>query len=225
MASAPAAASLQLDARAWEDCVCSLHRELARIASREDCQDAVQDALAEALSRPGLSVDNLSGWVMVIARRRLLDRHRATVGRAKDRGRRRTFVAVQPVELAEQRISTTELVELLEGGAARDAREALARLSADQQRLLTLSLERVRYPQVAEILGITPKAAKERTRRAWKALRQAFIETEHDETCARVRRMLGRPRSRGTAGLDERRALIAHLETCAPCRAYEKRMK
>src|SRR3954469_11534598 len=114
MASAPAAASLQLDARAWEDCVCSLHRDLGRIASREDCQDAVQDALAEALGRPGLSVENLGGWVLVIARRRLLDQHRAMAGRSPDQRKRRTFVPAEAEELAEQRISTSELVELLE---------------------------------------------------------------------------------------------------------------
>src|SRR3954451_18042113 len=225
MAGAPAAPPLQLDARAWEDCVSNLHRELGRIASREDCQDAVQDALTDALRRPGLSLDNLGGWVVVIARRRLLDHHRAQVGRSKDKRKRRTFVPAEADDLAEQRISTTELVELLEDGAARDASEALARLSGEQQRLLTLSLEKTQYPEVAEIFGITPKAAKERTRRAWNALRQAFIETERDETCAQVRRMLGRRRSRGATGDQERRALIAHLETCLPCRAYEKRMK
>src|SRR3954451_12984579 len=225
MAGAPAAPPLQLDARAWEDCVSNLHRELGRIASREDCQDAVQDALTDALRRPGLSVDNLGGWVVVIARRRLLDDHRAKVGRSKDKRKRRTFVPAEADDLAEQRISTTELVELLENGAARDASEALARLSGEQQRLLTLSLEQTQYPEVAEIFGITPKAAKERTRRAWNALRQAFIETARDEPGAQVRRMLVRRRSRGAAGEEERRALIAHLETCLPCRAYEKRMK
>src|SRR3954449_7436379 len=106
MASAPAAPPLALDARAWEDCVSNLHRELGRIASREDCQDAVQDALADALRRPGLSVENLGGWIVVIARRRLLDRHRATVGRSKDRRKRRTFVAAEAQDFAEQRIST-----------------------------------------------------------------------------------------------------------------------
>src|SRR3954454_3006730 len=130
MASAPAAPALQLDSRAWEDCVSNLHRELGRIASREDCQDAVQDALMDALRRPGLSVDNLGGWVMVIARRRLLDRHRTMVGRSKDRRKRRTFVPAEAEDLAEQRISTTELVELLENGAAHDASEALARLTS-----------------------------------------------------------------------------------------------
>src|SRR3954468_7855901 len=205
MASAPAVPALQLDARAWEDCVSNLHRELGRIASREDCQDAVQDALTDALRRPGLSVDNLGGWVVVIARRRILDRHRTMVGRSTDRRKRRTFVPAEAEDLAEQRITTTELVELLESGAARDASEALARLTAEQQRLLTLALERTEYPEVGEIFGITPKAAKERTRRAWGALRQAFIDTEREEACARVRRMLGRRRARGAAGEGERR--------------------
>src|SRR4051795_10968903 len=105
MASAPAAAPLQLDSRAWEACVSNLHRELGRIASREDCQDAVQDALADALDRPGLSVDNVGAWVTVTARRRLLDRQRATVGRWKDHRKRRTFVPAEAEGLAEQRIS------------------------------------------------------------------------------------------------------------------------
>src|SRR4051812_41136602 len=142
MASAPAAPPLQLDERAWEDCVSNLHRELGRIASREDCQDAVQDALADALRRPGLSVENLGGWVVVIARRRLLDEHRVKVGRSKDRRKRRTFVPAEAHELAEQRITSTELVELLDSGAADDATEALARLTPEQQQLLTLALER-----------------------------------------------------------------------------------
>src|SRR4051794_25517265 len=113
MASAPAAAPLQLDSRAWEACVSNLHRELGRIASREDCQDAVQDALAEALGRPGLSVENLSGWVLVIARGRLLDQHRAPAGRSPDERKRRRFVPAEAEALAEQRITTDELVELL----------------------------------------------------------------------------------------------------------------
>src|SRR4051794_25218945 len=220
MASAPAAAPLQLDDRAWEDCVANLHRDLGRIATREDCQDAVQDALADALRRPGLSVETLGGWVVVIARRRLLDQHRAAVGRSKDRRKRRTFVPAEAHDLAEQRITTTELVELLESGAAHDATETLARLTAEQQQLLTLALERTEYSEVGEIFGITPKAAKERTRRAWGALRQAFIDTEREEACARVRRMLGRRRARGAAGEGERRLVIAHLESCPPCRAY-----
>ena len=58
-------------------------------------------------------------------------------------------------DLAEQRISATELVELLEDGAAHDATEAMARLSGEHQRLLTLAMEQTRYPEVAEIFGIT----------------------------------------------------------------------
>ncbi len=225
MASAPAAAPLELDHRAWEACVSNLHRELGRIASREDCQDAVQDALTDALRRPALSVENLGGWVLVIARRRLLDRHRQLHGRSRDERARRRFVHAEATELAEKRISETEIVELLEGGASEDATEAMARLSAEHQRLLTLALESTRYPEVGEILGISPKAAKERTLRAWNALRQAFIDTELSTECADCRRSLSRRRARGTAGVSERQALIAHLETCAPCRAYEKRMK
>src|SRR3954454_7713481 len=107
MASAPAAPALQLDSRAWEACVSNLHRELGRIASREDCQDAVQDALAEALRGCGLSAENLGGWVLVVARRRLLDRHRAAVGRSEDERKRRRFVPAEAEQLAEQRISVT----------------------------------------------------------------------------------------------------------------------
>jgi RNA polymerase sigma factor (sigma-70 family) len=225
MASAPAAPPLELDSRAWERCVSILHRELSRIASREDCQDAVQEALADALRQPGLSVENLDGWVLAIARRRVLDHHRATVGRGKDARGRRTFVAAEAEDLADQRVSDTELVELLEDGASRDASEAMKRLSAEHQRLLTLSIERTSYRDVGAILGVSSKAAKERTHRAWSALRQAFIETERGPECKTVRRMLVGRRTRGTAGVTERKLLIAHVETCAPCRAYEKRMK
>src|SRR4051794_12808105 len=103
MARAPAAPPLELDSRAWEQCVLSLHRELSRIASREDCQDAVQEALTETLRRSGLSVENLDGWVLAIARRRVLDQHRATVGRGKDTRTRRTFVSAEADDLADQR--------------------------------------------------------------------------------------------------------------------------
>src|SRR3954452_8079821 len=99
MASAPAASPLQLDARAWEQCVANLHRELWRIASTEDCQDAVQEALAEGLWRPGLGVDNLPAWVVVIARRRVIDSHRAATGRSKDERKRRTFVPAEAEQL------------------------------------------------------------------------------------------------------------------------------
>src|SRR4051812_9710438 len=225
MASAPAAAPLQLDARAWEHCVFSLHRELWRIASWEDCQDAVQDALVEALARPGLSVENVGGWLLVIARRRVLDGHKAKFGRAKDSRQRRVFVSAEAEELAEQRISTSELVELLENGAANDATVALAQLGDEQRQLVTLWLEGEPYGVVGEILGISAKAAKERTQRAFGALRQTFIASERDETCARVRRLLARRRSRGTAGAQERHLIVAHLESCGPCLAYEKRMK
>src|SRR4051795_6490205 len=163
MASAPAAAPLQLDARAWEDCVSNLHRELGRIASWEDCQDAVQDALTDALRRPSLSVDNLGGWVVVIARRRLLDDHRAKVGRSKDTRKRRTFVPAEAEQLAEQRISTTELVELLEDGAAHDASDAMACWNAEQRMRAKLSCEQPASADVGAILGTSAKAAKERT--------------------------------------------------------------
>jgi RNA polymerase sigma factor (sigma-70 family) len=225
MASAPAAPPLELDSRAWEQCVSNLHRELSRIASREDCQDAVQEALADTLRRPGLTVENLGGWVLAIARRRVLDNHRAAVGRGKDKRARRTFVSAEADDLADQRVSETELVELLQDGASREASEAMKRLSEEHQRLLTLSIEQTRYRDVAQILGITPKAAKERTRRAWGALRQAFIETERGPECKAVRRLMVAKRSRGAAGLSERKLVIAHVEDCAPCRAYEKRIK
>jgi len=224
MASAPAVVP-ELDARAWEQCVATLHYELGRIASREDCQDAVQEAIEQALHQPELSIKSLGGWVLVTARRTLVDKHRAAVGRHKELNKRRTFVASELVDAAEQRISETELVELLEDGAAEDATEAMARLSAEHQRLLTLAIERTRYGDVADILGISPKAAKARTLRAWGALRQAFIETERGPECATIRRQLVRPRRRGTVGAGDQRRMIAHLETCAPCRAYEKRMK
>src|SRR4051812_11192081 len=116
MASAPAAASLALDARAWEQCVRNLHREMGRIASREDCQDAVQEALTDAAKASGLSVENLSSWVLVVARRNLLDQHKAAVGRAKDRRRPHTFISVEAQDLGEERVSETELVDLLEDG-------------------------------------------------------------------------------------------------------------
>src|SRR3954471_16210937 len=131
MASAPAAAVLKLDARAWEHCVANLHHELARIASWEDCQDAVQDALADALRRPGLSVENLGGWVLVIARRRLLDRHRARVGRSGDHRKRRRFVELDPNARPLERLSESEVVELLEDGAVDEASSALRSLSAE----------------------------------------------------------------------------------------------
>ncbi|HEY6892234.1 MAG TPA: sigma-70 family RNA polymerase sigma factor, partial [Solirubrobacter sp.] len=225
MAIAPAAAPPQLDSRAWEQCVVSLHRELGRIASREDCQDAVQDACAAALARSDLSVENLPVWVLVIARRRLLDRYRERVGRSRDRRKRRRFVSLDDAELAEARIGAGELAELLEDGASLEASEVLRRLSVEQQRLLTLALERTRYPEVAAVLGISPKAAKARTLRAWGALREAFIATERDASCASTRGLLVRPRSRGSAGAAERQVLLAHLETCGPCRAYQKRLK
>ena len=73
MASVPAVAP-QLDARAWERCVATLHNELGRIASHEDCQDAVQEALEEALQQPELSIKSLGGWVLVTARRKKKER-------------------------------------------------------------------------------------------------------------------------------------------------------
>lgn len=222
MASAPAPSPLELDSRAWEQCVSLLHGELNRIASREDCQDAVQEALTEGTAQLDLSVENVTGWVLVIARRRLLDAHRAQHGRGK---RRRHFVHAEADDLAEERVSESELVELLEDGARQDASEAMARLSAEHQRLLTLAIERTRYPEVGQILGISSKAAKERTLRAWNALRQAFIDSELGPDCSDARRLMVRPRARGGAGTSERLSLVAHIETCAPCRAYEKRLK
>ena len=208
MASAPAAPPLQLDARAWEQCVSNLHRELGRIASREDCQDAVQEALADALRQPGLSVENLGGWVLVIARRRLLDqpprRGRARQGRAHSAARSSPPRPTTSPSSASARPSSSSCSRT--APRARPS-EAMARLSAEHQRLLTLALERTRYPEVAEILGISPKAAKERTLRAWGALRQAFIETERGPECATVRRHAGAPRARAARVGAERAAL------------------
>ena len=226
MASAPAAPPLQLDARAWEQCVSNLHRELGRIASREDCQDAVQEALADALRRPELSVENLGGWVLVIARRRLLDQHRATVGRCQ--GRRASDARScppRPTTSPSSGSATTELVELLEDGASQDASEAMARLSAEHQRLLTLALERTRYPEVAD----DPRASAPRRPRnapvapgarcARRSSRPSAAQTcaTRPRACSVRRRVARRGRRRRAARAD--RAPRRRARRAAPTRS------
>lgn len=84
---------------ALEGCRDQLELDLRRIASREDVEDALQDALVDFLQRDGSSLRNPGGWLYATARRRAVDRWRETHGRRRDGTHVRQF---EPLDVLDE---------------------------------------------------------------------------------------------------------------------------
>ncbi len=217
----------------WEGVVSQLHADLRRIASREECEDAVQDAIAAALERNDeRPLHNPGGWLLLVGRRRALDAWRRRTGRHKDGAQRRRTEPIDGPAARDLGALDADLLALLDAPGS-EATETFGALADEHRRILSLRLEGMSVREITQAIGASSeKAAERRLARAWEALRRLFIATERDPDCGAVRtglavlhaRRRGRRDAASAAAIDYQR-LATHLELCPHCRAFEKRAK
>jgi RNA polymerase sigma-70 factor (ECF subfamily) len=137
---------------------------------RENAEDLLQESLAKAYLQFARLRDpaKFKGWLLSIVRTVSIDRHR------RERAR-------PPV--------TAELPSLAAAAAdplARDVAEALARLPQPQHELLSLFyLDGLSLKETGQVLGVKPRAVRQRLYRARQALRRRL-----DSAPARLGRLV-----------------------------------
>lgn len=101
------------------------------------------------------------------------------------------------------------------------ARLAFGSLSSTSQRILTLRyVDGLGFVEMAESLGISPVAARQRAHRAREELVSACIEftaSANARSCTAIRGRFGRY-LRGRLSRGARRQITGHLEICRACR-------
>lgn len=140
---------------------------LARCGDAATAEDLTAEAFMSAVAaiQEG-SVSSISiGWLIVVARRRLIDHWR------KVERERRSLRAVSGPEAVED--PWNEVIDV------ESAREALGRVAPQYRAVLTLRyVDGLSVPEVAELLERTVHATESLLQRARAALRQVYIEGE-----------------------------------------------
>jgi RNA polymerase sigma-70 factor (ECF subfamily) len=150
-----------------------LYRFAARmLGSREDAEEAVQDAFVRAFRalRRCRDPEHFGGWVF-----------RILANRCRSHGRRRgryeaTFVA-DPIALARARDPALPASEIPEWSAT--VQTALAALRPEQREAFLLKyVEELSYEEMARLLGVSVSALKMRVSRAAGRLRDLLGDEE-----------------------------------------------
>lgn len=187
---------LALARRGNEDAFKQLYRELfptvtryirIRIRNPEDAEDLCSDVFQKFLA--GLdqfdpSRGSVMTWVVCLARNAVIDEYRR---------KRPTFRELETVSgplaaiLPDTRPSA--LHALIGNEEMRRVRRALTRQPSELQEMFSLRFEQgMRVREVAQVMGLSPDAVKQRFARAFRALRQELAETEKprrvEESCA-----------------------------------------
>ncbi len=153
--------------------VWSLARRYCPLLS--EAEDGVQEvfiALWESAGRFDPSKGSESTFVATVARRRLIDR-------ARSRTRRDRATAEAREEIVRDSAPAIDEAEL--GEDARRAREALARLTPDQQRVLELAVTRGHtHEQIARMTDMPLGTVKTHARRGLMRIRALLEETGSD---------------------------------------------
>jgi RNA polymerase sigma-70 factor, ECF subfamily len=131
----------------------ALARFVGRYASPEDVEEVVQESLARAFE----SISQFRGessfrtWLFAIARRQVLDRHRAS--------RRRE--AMVPIEEGHAITSHDTLDSLIASETGHRIRDAMRRLTMTQREVFSLRAgEGLSYQEIAEVVGTTEGSAR-----------------------------------------------------------------
>jgi len=164
------------DQSAVQDCidrfgnlVWSLARRLS--GNQSDAEDAVQEIFVDiwrSAARYDPSLASEATFIAMIARRRLIDRRRRQSRRPDE------VSAPAPSEMyADHRAEGAETLELSE--EAERARGAFTALSAEQQRVLQLSLQfGLSHQRISEATGLPLGTVKTHARRGLLRIRQAL---------------------------------------------------
>jgi RNA polymerase sigma factor (sigma-70 family) len=169
---APAQGSAELESL-YVGLVRTYHRDVqgyahALLGDEATAEDITQEAFLRAyLALPRLGApDNPRAWLLRIATNLIIDRER-----------RRARLRWIPLDRVRHALGVPDRSGDLE--AMEPVREALAAISADQRSVLLLFAHLgLTAPQVAEVLGISPAAARKRRQRAREAFTRAYHEAK-----------------------------------------------
>lgn len=139
------------------------------LGNTQDAADAVQEAFATALSRPGAydpGKGPLRPWFMRVVRNRCIDMLR---GRHRD--------SVAPDTLADPAGGPED--DLAQTQESARLRVALAALDRDKREIIVLrDYQDLSYADIATVLGIAPGTVMSRLHRARTALKEAYYAHE-----------------------------------------------
>jgi RNA polymerase sigma factor (sigma-70 family) len=179
----------------------------SRLGNADDAEDVTQTTFLNAYRScvRGRYPQHPESWLIAIARNECRQRYRQMKRRpATERLEDRTILVPGP-----------------EGEwTARDIQRALNALPELSRRALVMrELEGRSYAEIGRELELTDSALQALIFRSRRQLREQFEETL---SCAEARRSLAL-RAKGDLGIAGRRALRAHLRSCAACAEREKR--
>ncbi len=167
------------DARAFRSLFLSLHpvvfayvaRRVSITADAEDLVARVFHRMLEHLHRYDPSRASVRGWVIAIARNLVVDHHR-------------TLHSFAPLEGdGDEGVALPDLTAL-EGPDARTLalREQLAQLPATTREMLALHFaDGLRYREIADVVGVSEAAVKQRMARALRELRARLVDVSREE--------------------------------------------
>jgi RNA polymerase sigma-70 factor (ECF subfamily) len=173
---------LRLARRGNEDAFKRLYRELyapvaayiqSRVRNVEDAEDICSNVFKSFLLRLDAfdgSRGSVMTWVVAMARNAVIDHYRRT---------HRTDERAEDLidTLADRR--PTPLQEMIGDEEMDRVRRVLARQSAETREMFALRFEQgLRVREVAEVMGLSPDAAKQRFARAFHKLQQELTEED-----------------------------------------------
>lgn len=149
-----------------------LNRTVKQVFDSEIAVDIVAETLAEAFVQRrrfrGTTDREVVGWLNGISSRKVANFYR----RAAVERRALTKLGIEPPDLSED--EHRQVLDRIDAPAMREAiKQGLMALSEPQRQALTLRIvDEVPYPTVAEQLGISEEAARQRVARALRTLRR-----------------------------------------------------
>jgi RNA polymerase sigma factor (sigma-70 family) len=200
---------------AYRDDALRVARRLVR--SSAEAEDLTQTAILNVLRHANNIEDSAHVKAYLLTAVRNLWRNQL-----RQRGRRRFVGADAADHLASEDLGPEEqALNLLDAALAR---VAFASLSRTSQQILSLRyIHGFGFVELAEQLGISPVAARQRAHRAREELIGACIEhigaASDTGACSRVRSRLGRY-LRGRLSGNSRAQIESHIRACSRCAQY-----
>ena len=202
----------------------NFHRKL----TFEDARDAASEALtaADRALASGRPIADLNAWLCTAAWRDAI----SMVRRIEGEGRRKRLRPIDVDEQAERLRDERDLEgEVLATAGRRGDHAALERawgeLKPDERRALYLRyFDELPVDDVLQILGCSRHHYENLTKRGLRRLREALVEDVADDACRACREAVLESRVGELAAAEVARR-DAHLGSCLPCRAFERRQR
>lgn len=143
------------------------HLALAALRNPSDAEDVTQSVFVAAwLGRDTYDPDRggLLGWLLGIARRKVVDRLRVASRQRRDEATARQYAALEPAEADAERVVQRLVVA-----------DELAQLPGEQRRVLELAFyQDLTHTQISSATGLPLGTVKSHLRRGMAALRQRW---------------------------------------------------